>query len=171
MMNKTHNRFTHAGFTLVELMITLTIVALLLTLGVPSFRDFVMNNRLTTSTNEFVGALNLARSEAIKRSEWVTICSSNDQATCTASSWDSGWIIKVTSNDELLRVFSALPGSVTLTDTGALTSFQYAPSGFIEGGGANTFNFCDDRAGETGRQIQITGTGRPTNITPYPVCA
>lgn len=61
------------GFTLTELMITVTILAILLGIGVPSFLEFIRNSRVSTQTNEFASALNLARSEALKRGQPVTI--------------------------------------------------------------------------------------------------
>ena len=89
------------GFTLVELMVTLVIAAILLTAGVPSFTTLIKNNRLTTSTNELVGALTLARSEAVKRGLRVTVCKSADQASCDTSGtgWQQGWIVFTDENN------------------------------------------------------------------------
>jgi len=159
------------GFTLLELMVTLTIAGILMAVAMPSYRDFTMNNRLTTATNDFVTTLALARSEAIKRSEGITICSSDDMATCTATAWNEGWIVLVTSSSEILRVHEPIEPAITITNAATNTSIEYRPTGFLNGGTANTFDLCDNRTGETGRQIVISGTGRPTNITPYPVCA
>jgi type IV fimbrial biogenesis protein FimT len=162
---------TQTGFTLVELLIALAIGAILMSMALPNYRDFIMNNRMITSTNDFVTTLAMARSEAVKRGEGVTICSSNDMATCTASAWNEGWIVMVTSSSELLRVHEPLDSAISLTNTAANTSIEYRPTGFLNGGTANSFNLCDSRTGETGRQIDISGTGRPTNITPHPTCA
>lgn len=159
------------GFTLIELFVALAIGAILLTMAVPNMRDFIMNNRLTGQANEFISSVNLARSEAIKRGTPITICTSNNQTSCTASAWDDGWIVMVSSNSEVLRVYAALSGSTTLTNTSSNNSIQYDSNGFLSSGATNTFNLCDDRSGETGRQIVITGTGRPNNTLPYPVCA
>lgn len=159
------------GFTLTELLITLAIAALLMTMAVPNFRDFIMNNRLTTQANEFIGALNLARSEAVKRGESITVCSSDDQASCTGTAWNAGWIVMVTGDSSVLRVYDALPGATTLTNASSNFSVQYDSNGFLNSGATNTFNLCDDRTGETGRQIVVTGTGRPDNTTPYPTCS
>jgi type IV fimbrial biogenesis protein FimT len=61
------------GFTLLELMVTVAVLAILLTVGVPSFRDLIQNNRVTTQTNELVTALNFARAEAVKRGRSVQV--------------------------------------------------------------------------------------------------
>ena len=83
------------GFTLFELMVTLAVAALILSLGVPGFRNFIQNNRATTHTNDLVTALNLGRSEATRRGASVLVCSSSDGATCSGSNdWSSGWIVR-----------------------------------------------------------------------------
>ncbi len=65
------------GFTLIELMITLAVAVILLVIAVPSFRTMTISNRLTTTANDVVGALNIARMEAIKRNASVQFCSNN----------------------------------------------------------------------------------------------
>ena len=83
------------GFTLFELMVTLAVAALILSLGVPGFRSFIQNNRAATHTNDVVTALNLGRSEATRRGAPVLLCSSSDGATCSGSNdWSSGWIVR-----------------------------------------------------------------------------
>ena len=57
------------GFTLIELMVTLTVMAILLSIAAPSFTSLMAANRMSTQTNEFIGALNLARSEAVRRGQ------------------------------------------------------------------------------------------------------
>ncbi|HER34420.1 MAG: GspH/FimT family pseudopilin [Halothiobacillaceae bacterium] len=75
-------RSRHQGFSLIELMITIVVAAILLAIAIPSFRNLILSNELTTTTNEWVTAVNLARSEAIKRSAPVVVCgeSSNQAA-------------------------------------------------------------------------------------------
>ena len=65
-----------AGFTLIELMFTIVVLAVLLGIGVPNFRDFVRNSRLTSAANDLLTDVNLARSEAVKRRVPVTLCKS-----------------------------------------------------------------------------------------------
>ena len=79
---------------LMELMFTLTVLGILLGLAVPSFMATTRNNRLIAQNNEFVGALNLARSEALKMSGPVSMCASTDEATCSGDTdWSNGWIV------------------------------------------------------------------------------
>src|SRR5262249_13104330 len=93
------------GFTLIELMVTLAIAALLLGLAVPNFRQFLYNNRLTGDTNDLLAAMNFARTEAIKRQVPVVICASSNPTaalpTCSGS-WANGassaWIVWADAN-------------------------------------------------------------------------
>ncbi len=92
----------NSGFTLIELMITVSIVAILLTVGVPSLKTFMQGNQLIASTNELVSAIHVARSEAIKLNSKVSICSSNNGTSCSgSSSWKEGWIVFVDADDNL----------------------------------------------------------------------
>ncbi len=83
-----------SGFTLVELLITIVVLTILLAAGVPSFQDFIKNNRVTGQTNDLVSAIQLARSEALKRGTNAVVCASSNQATCTGKdTWADGWIV------------------------------------------------------------------------------
>lgn len=87
------------GFTLIELMITLAIVGILLTVGGPSLSSFMQGNQLIASTNELISALHVARSEAIKLNTRVSICESSNGTACAATgSWKNGWIVFVDGN-------------------------------------------------------------------------
>ncbi len=92
----------HSGFTLIELMITLAIVGILLTLGVPSLKTFMQGNQLIASSNELLSALHVARSEAIKLNSRVSICESSDGTSCSnTGSWKNGWIVFVDFDGQL----------------------------------------------------------------------
>lgn len=163
---KTRMKNAETGFTLVELLIALLIGAILATLAAPSFMDTIRRNRLVSASNDFLATLNYARSEAIKRGQTITVCASSDQATCTNDGWENGWII-MDDNNQVLRVFEPLEGLSSMASTAQ--SIQYTPTGFINGGVAVTFDLCA-KSGAPGRQINITPTGRPSNLMPYPNC-
>lgn len=87
-----------SGFTLIELMVTLSVLAILLAAAVPAFQGMIQRNRLVSSTNDLVSSLMVARSEAIKRGAVVTICkTSNPDAAapvCAAgANWADGWVV------------------------------------------------------------------------------
>jgi type IV fimbrial biogenesis protein FimT len=80
------------GFTLVELMVTLAVMAIVLGIAVPSFQKLIINNRSLALGDEFAQALNYARSEAVKTKRRVSICASSDGETCTGN-WSDGFIV------------------------------------------------------------------------------
>ncbi len=168
-----------SGFTLIELMIGIAIGGVLLAIAIPSFSDLQKNNCLTASTNSFVTSLQLARSVAVKRNTDVTLTATDSSD--NTNEWGSGWTITIdedrNSNNTLdtgedydgngaldsaasVRVVTLGCSLTTIDETGDDTAFTYGSDGFIDSGG--TFNICDDRTGETGRQLDISATGRPS---------
>jgi type IV fimbrial biogenesis protein FimT len=91
-----NNSAKSSGFTLVELMITVVIAGILVAVGIPSFNSTINSSRLTSYANELVTALNLARSEAVKRGMQVSIRRNGN----TKRNWDSGWIIFTDANGD-----------------------------------------------------------------------
>lgn len=137
------------GFTLVELMIGLAIAAIVLTVGIPSFTETIRSNRMTTQANELIGALNLARSEAIKRGTSITIASTSGGA-----NWKNGWSID--DGGESIRIYTAQDGDHTLVSDGGDSSYSYDSQGFI--GSTDTVSLCLN-SGDTGRRITIAASG------------
>ncbi len=82
------------AFTLIELLVTISVVSLLMALAIPNFRTQMLNNRSIALGEDFANAINLARSEAVKRSGRVSICASNDGQNC-AGNWTDGFIVFV----------------------------------------------------------------------------
>ena len=137
------------GFTLTELMVTVSIAAILLALATPSFRETMVRNRLVTQTNEFIGTLLYARSEAIRRGRSISICKSNDGTACDGTNWEDGWIAfldtdadgSLNAGETILRTWPALPSNYTLRATNNFTNFiRYKPDGTANTMG--TFVLC-----------------------------
>lgn len=158
----------HSGFSLIELMVTLAVATILVTIAIPGFRTLIQSNRASAQSNELLSAFTLARSEAVKRGLRVSVCSSTDQATCAASTnWATGWIVFTDDTgtaglkdgtDEIIRVWDALKGAPTLTQTAGGNNVQYLGSGLVASATANKFTFsAADRAN---KYICINNTGR-----------
>lgn len=147
------------GFTLIELVITLALGAILLTIAIPSFQITMTGNRVAIHTNEFISALSLSRSEAIKRGRRVVVCKSANSSSCTtAGEWDQGWIVFVDtdndantgSGDIILRVHGPLDGNDTLQgDINVKDYISYSSEGFTRlttgafQSGTLTFGLCN----------------------------
>ncbi len=158
------------AFTLVELVIVISLTAILLGIGIPSFRTLIQNNRLTSHANEFVATLNLARSEAIKRGTDVQITAMDSSD--AGDEWGKGWTVWVdldgdTNLDpaEALRIVAAFDDSTTLNSLDAnedQDDFTYQSNGALRLTvlATQTMELCDNvRAGETGRRIRIAPGG------------
>jgi len=85
------------GFSLIELMVTVAVLAVLLTIGLPSFQSSMRSNRVATGTNELLASLALARSEAIRNPGGAGICASEDGESC-GGTWDDGWLVWLDSD-------------------------------------------------------------------------
>ncbi|HDY86396.1 hypothetical protein LCGC14_0553970 [marine sediment metagenome] len=161
----TESRTKNKGFTLVELMITLAIAAILVGLAAPSFNDLIKDSRLTTQINSLTASLNFARSEAIKRAITVTVCKSDDGEEC-GGNWNEGWIIyedingngSVDTDDTIIRVNSALTTGNTLVFP-SKNRVTYQPDGFAIGYNS-TFTICDDRGYTKAKGLVVSNTGR-----------
>lgn len=145
-----------------------SLMAITLTLGVPALRDTVRSNQLATSANRFISALNLARSEAVKRGMRVTVRK-------TSAQWENGWRVFTDSSpygtqessDLLLREYSALPPNYTLRGNNNFLNFiSYLPGGESNNSVGGSFVLCDNKDHSniphynTSRLIIINGTGR-----------
>ncbi|MEE7548711.1 prepilin-type N-terminal cleavage/methylation domain-containing protein [Xanthomonas sp. Kuri4-1] len=117
------------GFTLIELMVAVAVLAITLALAIPSFTSVVNGNRLLAQSNELVASLQLARSEAIRRNAKVVLCPSDDGSSCRSGSavW-TRWIVQVAGTGEVLRVNAIrdvlqVRASATVTANGGKLAF------------------------------------------------
>jgi type IV fimbrial biogenesis protein FimT len=146
------------GFTTVELMVTITIFAILVTIAVPSFRDASLGSQLRAMSNSLAASAALARSEAIKRNKSVTMCASADGLTCDGSSWDSGWI--VTRAGELIQHEPAISTGFRIVESGGVSSLSFAAVGL--GATPATLTVCraTPTPGTQGRLVTLDTSGR-----------
>lgn len=161
-----------SGFTLLELIVAISIAGILMAMAIPSFSDMMRNNRLTTYANELVTSLNIARSEAVKRGITVYVRKIGG----TGTYWsDSGWNVFVDNNgnktfetgtDDLLRTYDKLPSKFILAGNGGIVNYiTYQSDGTSNMGG--TFALCDISNGNgippkpyTSKLIIISPVGR-----------
>ncbi len=152
------------GFTLFELLATVTVAGILVAVGVPSFSTFVQNDRLMTDINSLVASMYIARSEAVKQDVNVTVCPSTNGSTCNAgSNWSGGWIVLGAASATPLQVVSALSSNNTLSEANDLTGVTFLPSGLtslMAGGQPAKFTFCDARGAASARYTELAITGR-----------
>jgi type IV fimbrial biogenesis protein FimT len=163
------SRLVQAGYSIYDLLIT-SAVASVLGLGAVSMTGMVQDGRMTAAVNQFIGELNLARSESIKRGIAVTLCKTETGDSCaTGSEWHTGWIIFVDENvdhhindgETIIRIEQPLD-AVALNFAGALNHDRYVtykPAGMVEPNG--TFTFCDNRGARKAKAVILLGTGRP----------
>jgi type IV fimbrial biogenesis protein FimT len=140
------------GFTLLELMVTIAVLAILTTVGVPSFRLLVQNNRVTTQTNELVTALNVGRTEAVKRGRNVQVA-----VTVPATGW-AATVSVAGVGGEVIRVVDRAGSAVTL-QAGETVVFA------ATGAPLNAFTFNMQPTGCSGQQRRQIALGASGQIT------
>jgi type IV fimbrial biogenesis protein FimT len=182
------------GFTLVELMVTISVLAVLMAVGIPSFQGVIASSRVTTATNDFMATLAQARSNAIRRGARVTVCKSADGATCvTTGGWEQGWIMfndddhsavnpSVDSGETITFSSPALTNGIVMKGNMDYVSFgaDGLPKNMNGSGYFGTIRICSTVASlsndKRARDLVINRTGRslvqrPTNIAatcPFP---
>lgn len=161
-----------AGYTLIELMIVLVIAAILLAIGVPSYRTQSLNGRMTAATSDLLGTLAYARAESTGRSDFVTVCTRNADATgcVTTGGWEQGWLTFVDADadgtvdggDEILRIHDPLQDGTTARGTAQiLNRVTFRPNGLTSLTSTQTLVFCDERGfGPNARAVVTSILGK-----------
>jgi len=186
-MKKRHQN----GFTLYELMITLLVIGVILTFGVPDFSEFTRNSQLTGTANDLHSSMQMARSEAARSKSNITICGSTNSmdpvaADCNGT-FEDGWIVFIDldgniarsgAGENILRAHPPVHNLVSVTTNGGASYFSFAGTGLGRGDvlgpgtALQTAMICDDRgltiaAGgrATARRLVTTPIGRATIIS------
>ena len=116
------------GFSLIEMLVTISILIIMATLGTASYQYLIASTRINGEISGMLNGLKLARSEAIKRGETINFCPNGGGASC-GSNWDAGWNVMVNSNSSQLKVGDPMSHGDTLTNTG--TSYpQFTAAGY-----------------------------------------
>ncbi len=166
------------GLTLIELLVTVAVVSILLAVGVPAYQTMTENNRLVATVNHLVGTLNMARSEAVKRSRPISVCASTNGVVCdNTADWTVGWIAFIDQNRDGAaddaNAYVARQGTIaaglqlTATEFDDNTLLRFLPNGRLEqpAGGNDpdgTFVLCDTRNRDAtrARAINVNALGR-----------
>ena len=156
---------------MLETLVAMAIVAILAAVGVPSFVSFVDNQQRLSGTNELAYSLTLARSEALKRAEFVTVCRSADGSSCAGAGgdWSAGWIVFSNTGsanattreagEPILHSYANIPGDILFaTDDLAAGALTYLPSGDV--GLQVSWTWCDDRGATEARAVNVDQAGR-----------
>jgi len=171
------------GYTLIELMSILAVVSILLTVGLPMMNVFFESNRMVSNSNDLVAGLNIARSEAIKQQIRITLCQSDDGASCTGTGqWEDGWIVfqdpngnvTVDGGERILRLNAGVDGNNVTVRSNDVTNLiansvsftsRGLPKALNGGVQTGTFRICDQR----GLKVNADGTttvARGINLSP-----
>ncbi len=155
-------RASNRGFSLIELMITLAVAAILIGLAAPSFRQFLVNTQLENGVAKLVGSINLARTAAVTRNRSVSLVRAG-------ADWADGWCVAegtpADCSGTVLRRIEGMDGSIGLVTTTAFAAIEFTNQGFLplQAGALaadRVFQICA-ASGSEGFEVRIGNTGRP----------
>ncbi len=165
------------GFTLIELMTTLGIGAVLVSMAVPGMQTVAMNSKQRSGVNDLISAMHLARNTAITTNARVTLCASSNGTACESVAWNDGWIVfadldsdqTVDGNEVVLRSGTEASG-LDISSAQFSRFLMYRPSGRVMNASTTTnvgeFTICDGRGTDHLRIVAIDLSGRP-RLTEY----
>ena len=168
MMQKKHRK-SQAGLSLVELLSTISIVAVINALAGPTLGETFKRNELRSQAERVMTTLNLARSEAVKRNQPVSICRSADGESCTGG-WQEGWIVFSNldadnvldvGTDQIIRVYEGLSGGHAFESSVGTDAMTYFSDGSFASGSATVRLCAQDGDLDHSWTVDINTVGRP----------
>lgn len=157
------------GFTVIELIIALSMLSILTAYAIPNYRTFKLNKSMTAEINRLVATINYARNKSIMLQEHVILCASESLISCDGNSqWHGGWMVFVDydRNREYDGTDLMLQNEINMTRGLEAKASHFRPkirfdqTGFAPGTNL-TIRFCDQRGKEHGKAIVISNVGRP----------
>jgi type IV fimbrial biogenesis protein FimT len=163
-----HDVMGRRGLTVLELMVVLAVSAILMAVAAPSFMPIAQSNRTLAESDLLLGALKVAKAEALKQGLPVAVCASTDGSTCSGSaSWQAGWItyldvngnkVRNTATDTLIKVQGDLPGSDTLVASPSTSVVAFSRDGFaLNQGSAVTWTIKTSPASNSATRCLVLG--------------
>ena len=176
----------YSGFSLIELMIALAVLSIIISVGLPRMSVFFKGSRMVTNANDLIAGLHIARSEAIKRNNRVSICKSSNASDASPScaigpeGWDQGWFVFVEGNDagNIFGQYTSADGAVLRINTGAeganvtiiadssgianYVTFSSRGAPKLNNGASQSgvFRICDARGLSNARGVILNASGR-----------
>ena len=175
-MNIKIKNLSASGFTFIELMIVMTMVAVMAAIALPNIGQFIANNRLKAQMYNMLESINIARSEAVKRKVKTVMCRSADPTATTpacggtSQTWTTGWIVYAkgdaaddynSATDTIIGIGNAAHDTVNIMSNGAGNNYLvYKPDGTLNETSQAVYAICDNRGESYGKQISIKLVGR-----------
>ncbi|MEM8561147.1 MAG: GspH/FimT family pseudopilin [Pseudomonadota bacterium] len=165
-----------SGFTLVEMMVAILILAVLLVLSAPGLNNLIKNNRMLSHVYSVRAALNGARAEALAQRSTVTLCRSVDGETCASvpGDWNTGFVAflddgadsSVDDPNELMVISKVIDENLLTMEYSAGDAVRFDSRGYAVPGTQGTFTVCDDRGADYARGVRVSAGGVVTALDP-----
>jgi type IV fimbrial biogenesis protein FimT len=162
------------GFTLIELMVTLAVMAVLMGIGVPSFQRLQQSTRTVTTFHLLTTSLALARMAAVRSNAPVSVCPSSDGRYCRGDTvWDDGWIVfadpgkngQPDSQTVVLQRIDGIGGGLALRSTDGRKLVRFTPDGWAYGSNLSV-RLCTEKKAELLGMVVVNNAGRRRRVRP-----